>query len=165
MRVSKSLMALAGSCSLLLCLAGAGPEQKGQWLQQQKLTQMDGEEYALGTAAAQGDALVLIFWTPWCGSCAKEAPELVKAAERYQDRATFVGVVAGDDRSIQSDKVERFIKKHHLTYPTLRDRELTVTKGLKVRGTPTIIVIDPEMNILYRGHKAPESWSAILPPA
>ena len=43
----------------------------------------------------------------------------------------------------------------------VRDRDLSLTKGLGVRGTPTIIVLGKDRQVLYDAHRAPEDWAEL----
>ena len=111
-----------------------------------------------------GRHVVYVFWQSWCGSCRKEAPALATSARTLAGRAQFIGVISGPDDVVDERKVDRFITDMKLDYPQVRDRDLTLTRRFKVRGTPTIIVLNTQGEIVYRGHHAPERWSDILGP-
>lgn len=121
-----------------------------------------GRPIAVRESQAAGKHVVLVFWQSWCAPCKREAPKLVKASHRLKDKALFIGVVSGSDDSIDERKVDRFIQSTGLDYPQVRDRDLRLTRGFEVKGTPTIIVIDPAGRMTYRGHHAPEDWSRVL---
>jgi thiol-disulfide isomerase/thioredoxin len=53
-------------------------------------TTVDGKSFE-GTSLAGKDA-VLWFWAPWCTVCRGEAPTVAKAAEKWGDKVTFVGM-------------------------------------------------------------------------
>lgn len=149
-------------CLLALASAHAAiAADRAEWLAMEQLPDMDGVERPL-LAADEPRTTVLVFWTPWCSNCQKESPALVLAAKTYAGRAQFLGIVSGDDQSIDMAKVKDFISRNGLTYPCLRDRELRVTNRLNVQGTPTIIVVRPNGEITYQGHHPPEAWDEVL---
>ncbi|KUL35439.1 redoxin family protein [Streptomyces regalis] len=62
-----------------------------------KATTVDGKSFE-GTSLAGKDA-VLWFWAPWCTVCRGEAPTIAKAAEKWGDKVTFVGMPGLGDTS------------------------------------------------------------------
>ncbi|MAE28431.1 MAG: hypothetical protein CMJ87_05525 [Planctomycetes bacterium] len=106
------------------------------------------------------EALVLVWWTPWCAPCAREAPALARAARGLHGRFSFVGVVAGGEQHASSSEVAAFVERHDLSYPTVRDHEGEMTRAFGVSSTPTIIVLGAGGRELFRGSSAP-SWETI----
>ncbi|TDB94391.1 redoxin domain-containing protein [Actinomadura sp. 7K534] len=43
-------------------------------------------------AALAGKPAVFWFWAPWCPKCQSEGPNVAKAAEKYGDEVSFVGI-------------------------------------------------------------------------
>lgn len=43
-------------------------------------------------AALAGRPAVFWFWAPWCSKCRSEGPNVAKAAEKYGDEVSFVGI-------------------------------------------------------------------------
>lgn len=88
-----------------------------------------------GTISAvdlEGKPVVLNFWASWCGPCNREAPALEDAWQRYKrDGVMFLGV---DVRDIE-DAAEAFVKKHGITYPSVRDPDQTLVDAMKI-GDP-----------------------------
>jgi cytochrome c biogenesis protein CcmG/thiol:disulfide interchange protein DsbE len=88
-----------------------------------------------GTISAddlEGKPVVLNFWASWCGPCNREAPALENAWQRYkQDGVMFLGV---DVRDIE-DAAKAFVKKHGITYPSVRDPDQTLVSAMKL-GDP-----------------------------
>ncbi len=145
-------------------VAWAAFDARGETTAWAARTVMDRHGYALnleGTLQA-GRYVVFVFWQSWCGSCRKEAPGLVEAARRFAGHAQFVGVVSGPDKAIDEDKVDRFIRETGITYPQVRDRDLSLTRDFDVKATPTIVVVAPDGRIVYYDHRAPAEWSHVL---
>ncbi len=111
--------------------------------------------------ALQGDKKVaLVFWQAWCAPCRAEAPGLVAASRKYPN-LVVIGVVSGPDEAVDAKLLERTIDELDLPYQNVRDRALDLTRSLDVRGTPTIVVLGAQGQILYRGHESPD-WNAVL---
>jgi len=121
-----------------------------------------GNTIQLGQTLDEGRYVVFVFWQSWCASCKKEAPELVTASQRYADQARFIGVVSGPEKAIDEGKVDRFIQETGLSYPQVRDKDLTLTRAFDVKATPTIVVVAPDGRVVYRGHRAPQGWSDVF---
>ncbi|TDC80971.1 redoxin domain-containing protein [Actinomadura sp. 7K507] len=51
---------------------------------------LDGK--AFDGASLAGKPVVFWFWAPWCPKCLSEGPDVAKAAGKYGDRVSFVGV-------------------------------------------------------------------------
>ena len=131
-------------------------------LTQTELWSRDGQKIDLATEFASGKHVVLVFWQSWCSTCKAEAPGLAKMANELASQVVFIGVIPGPDKMIDDRRVDAFIESAGMTYPQIRDRDLSLTHNFAVKGTPTIIVIDPHQEVIYRGSHAPESWSSIL---
>ncbi|TDE22020.1 redoxin domain-containing protein [Actinomadura sp. 6K520] len=43
-------------------------------------------------ATLAGKPAVFWFWAPWCPKCQSEGPDVAKAAEKYGDEVSFVGI-------------------------------------------------------------------------
>ncbi|RMH01865.1 MAG: TlpA family protein disulfide reductase [Planctomycetota bacterium] len=115
----------------------------------------------LAAELARGEPVVLVWWLPWCESCAHEAPGLALAAKRFAGRLRFFGIVPGGEQDAPQAEVEAFVLRHGIGYPTVRDRTGDFTRSFRVDGTPTILVLDPSGEVRYRGSRAPD-WNALV---
>lgn len=125
-----------------------------------RLTDMDGAELDIDALLAEGRNVVFVFWQTWCAPCKREAPHLAEAARAYTESLRFVGVVSGADRDVDETKVRKYVEKYALPYPQVRDRDLALVHRYEVKGTPTILILGPGREILYRGSTPPEDWAA-----
>lgn len=64
---------------------------------------------------SKGKPVIINFFATWCPPCRAEIPMLVEMAEKYKDRAVFVGLTVDDARSIA--KVPAFKERMGITYP------------------------------------------------
>jgi thiol-disulfide isomerase/thioredoxin len=125
------------------------------------LTDMKGVAHDVDATIAGGKNVVLVFWQTWCGPCKREAPKLAIAAAEHAEGLAFFGVISGGDRDVDDEKVRRYVEKYELPYPQIRDRDIALTRRYEVIGTPTILVLGPGREILFRGSHPPESWKSL----
>jgi cytochrome c biogenesis protein CcmG, thiol:disulfide interchange protein DsbE len=119
-----------------------------------------GKPVVIADELATGKKVTLVFWQAWCAPCRAEAPRLA-AASRAHPELDILGVVSGPDESVDAELLLRTIAELGLPYRNIRDRALDLTRALDVRGTPTIIVLGAEGQVLYRGHESPD-WDKLL---
>lgn len=93
----------------------------------------------------KGKKTLINFWASWCTSCAKEIPQLEELKKKYKD-ANFIAINAGET----SNLINKFIKKYQFSYTILTDPNRTISKSLGINALPVTIVIDQDMNILYK---------------
>ena len=67
----------------------------------------------------------------------------------------------GPEGTVDDAEVRRVAKAQKSPWPQVRDRDLALTKRFEVDGTPTIIVIGAEGEVVYRGHEPPASWDEL----
>jgi cytochrome c biogenesis protein CcmG, thiol:disulfide interchange protein DsbE len=102
------------------------------------LRRLNGEG-SLRLRSLRGKAVVLNFWASWCIPCKQEAALLETAAEQY--RSAGLVVVGIDAQDFRSD-ARRFIKRHGLTYPVVRDGGNSTLTHYDVTGFPETWFID-----------------------
>jgi cytochrome c biogenesis protein CcmG, thiol:disulfide interchange protein DsbE len=101
------------------------------------LPTLDGK--ARGSLAQlRGKVVVLNFWASWCGPCANEAPVLERAQQQLAGSGTVLGVTYKDDAQSSRD----FVRKHRLTYPSLRDDRLDLAPKYGTTALPETFVLD-----------------------
>ncbi len=126
---------------------------------------IDGRTHEIDRITRAGRRVVLIFWQTWCSPCRHEAPALAEASRKYEDSLSFFGVISGPAKSAEERDVREFVAFYRLPYPQVRDADLALTREFQVEGTPTIIVLGPEGDVIYRGHRPPADWNDVAPPA
>jgi thiol-disulfide isomerase/thioredoxin len=142
-----------------------GPESSARFVLpgsvlQAPLSDTAGRPVVIADELATGKKVALVFWQAWCPPCRAEAPELVAASRKYSGME-IIGVVSGPDDAVDAEELERAIRELGLPYRNVRDRALDLTRALEIRGTPTIVVLDVQGRVLYRGHEVPD-WEALL---
>jgi cytochrome c biogenesis protein CcmG/thiol:disulfide interchange protein DsbE len=92
-------------------------------------------------ADLRGKAVVINFWASDCIPCAREAATLEALYGRYRARGL---VVLGVDTDDFASDAARFLARHRVTYPNVRDGDGTVAGRYAVFGTPETFVLDRE---------------------
>jgi thiol-disulfide isomerase/thioredoxin len=102
--------------------------------------------------SVKGKKVLLNFWASWCTSCAHEIKELEALKAKYGDSVVFVGVNAGEKNNL----IEKFINKHKFTFIQVVDENREFSKKLGVNALPVTMVIDSNMNIVFKDVRPPK---------
>jgi len=153
--------------TLFLCLAllSASGLISSQSLAAEKaptfeLQTQQGQQTSL-RSLTDGRHLLLIFWTTWCPGCKQTMPELDSLATDYsRSDLTFLGINAGWNDSPQ--RATRFRKKYDIGFPLAFDKGSRIAKKYRIRGVPTLLLIDPEARILFEGYSISDKLLKIL---
>ena len=82
---------------------------------------------------------MLNFWASWCPPCENEAPVLERAQKQLASNGgTVLGVTYKDD----ADSSRDFMRKHRLSYPSLRDDRLDLAPKYGTTKLPETFVLD-----------------------
>jgi thiol-disulfide isomerase/thioredoxin len=127
-------------------------------LYQQAIVDMEGGNHQLAEISEQGDSIALIFWQTWCSSCKAELPGISKIAKDSKLRMKFFGVISGPDEFVDDNKVRSYLREQTLSFPQIRDREASISNTFGVKGTPTIVILGRNGEVLYNEHHTPSDW-------
>jgi peroxiredoxin len=102
------------------------------------LQTVDGNQVSL--TDLRGQPVILNFWATWCPPCRIEMPHLQQASQKYEGRATILGI----DQRETIEEVAAFASEHDLTFPLLMDEDGAVNNIYGVRGLPTTFFVDKD---------------------
>ena len=81
------------------------------------------------------------FWTTWCPPCRADAPALEKLYAKFGDKdLAIIGVSVSEEKEL----VERFLKEHPHSFPTLLTTENEMPRPYQFGVFPTYIVISKD---------------------
>jgi len=112
-------------------------------------TTLEGKPW--NSASVTGKVLVYNVWGSWCPPCIKEAPALVRAANRTSATAQFVGLNSRDSGKPQA---QAFVRDFGVTYPNLFDPSgelvLRFAGRLPLSAIPSTVLVDKQGRIAAR---------------
>ncbi|MDR6226839.1 TlpA family protein disulfide reductase [Desmospora profundinema] len=92
--------------------------------------------------------MFLSFWATWCPYCREEMPVIESLYDEYEGKVEFAAVNLTHQDSVSS--VEDYVKEHDLRLPVYFDKDGAVTELFQVISTPTVVLLDPQGNEVYR---------------
>lgn len=125
-----------------------------------ELQTQQGQETSLSNLI-DGRHLLLVFWTTWCPSCKRTMPELDSLASDYsRSDLALLGINAGWNDSPQ--RAVQFRKKYDIGFPLAFDKGSRIAKKYRIRGVPTLLLIDPEGRIQFEGYSISDKLLKLL---
>ena len=101
----------------------------------------------------KGKKMLINFWASWCTSCIHEIPQLEQLKEKYGKDVEFVAINAGEKNNL----IDKFLKKYKFSYIQIKDEDRSFSKSIGVNSLPVTIIVDQEMNVIYRDVVPPKS--------
>jgi thiol-disulfide isomerase/thioredoxin len=100
----------------------------------------------------RGQMIILDFWTTSCAPCYKTFPLFESYYIKHQNnpKIQFLSVNIPIERDTVGE-AEKIIRSRGYTFPVLYAANDSAYKSLGVFGVPTVIVIDTNQRIVYRG--------------
>ena len=103
----------------------------------------------LSLADLRGKVVLLDFWTYGCINCIHIIPDLMKLEEKYADELVVIGVHSAKfENEGQTDNIRNVILRYELEHPVVNDNEFQVWSQYGARAWPTLVLIDPDGNVL-----------------
>lgn len=100
---------------------------------------------------------VLIVWASWCGYCMAETPHLKEEFSTYSN-LHWLGLNVNKD---PADGVQVETEKS-LPWRSISDPDLVIGDQFKVRGTPTLLVLNTQGHVVYKGRRVDDGFKAAL---
>lgn len=98
----------------------------------------------------KGHVVLLDFWTYCCINCMHVFPDLKYLEHKYKDQPfVVVGVHSGKfDHEKDARHIRNAVLRHNIEHPVVVDSEYNIWNAYGVRAWPTLVLIDPEGNVL-----------------
>lgn len=123
-----------------------------------RLETLDGAPVILEPRA--GDTALLVhFWATWCPDCVEELPLVAQAASRCAGSGVRIVAVDVDE---DPDTVVRFLRRHRVELPVLRDPRGRVWRSLGGFGLPTNLTWTPAERHIDVGARSRDAWARAL---
>jgi|UPI000367886E peroxiredoxin len=116
------------------------------------LPDVDGQAHSL----PQGEVVLLHFWATWCAPCREEIPSLVAMYDALKDQGLKVYAVSTD---ANGDDVREFIKLHHISFPVVRDVDVSFANRYGITGYPETYVINRQ-GVVVKHIVGPAPWQS-----
>lgn len=114
------------------------------------LVNSDGETVAIDSLA--GKKVGLYFSALWCPPCRAFTPKLVETYNTWQEEGkAFELVFVSADRS--ADSMKKYMNDYEmpwLAFPFDAEQRETLPREHRVRGIPTLVILDEEGNVITR---------------
>ncbi len=103
----------------------------------------------LSLADLRGKVVLLDFWTYGCINCMHIIPDLMKLEEKYADELVVIGVHSAKfENEGQTENIRNVILRYELEHPVVNDNEFQIWSQYGARAWPTLVIIDPDGNVL-----------------
>ncbi len=100
----------------------------------------------------RGKIVVLDFWTLCCINCIHTLPDLAKLEKKYANEVVVVGVHSPKfDEEKSTEAVRKAILRYEITHPVVNDANQVLWNAYDAHSWPTIVLIDPEGNLVAEG--------------
>lgn len=102
----------------------------------------------------RGKWVFINFWATWCLPCIKEMPAMEGFYNKFKKHNLVMLAVSIDKKK---ELVEKFVKKHNLTFEIFIDSKTKAAKQFGVRGIPATFVLNPQGDIVSQA-SGPREW-------
>jgi peroxiredoxin len=110
------------------------------------LRDLNGRKFRLSNSRGKQPVLI-IFSATWCTFCREEIPHFKSIHAAYAKQGLEIVNI---DIQESKEKVAKFTAKYGLPYRVLLDEDGVVGGIYDIRGVPSMVLVDPNGNILCR---------------
>lgn len=109
----------------------------------------------------KGKYVLVDFWSPWCGPCRREVPNIQKVYKEYKSRGLEVLSIAVWERKPQSHTIETAAELG-MDWLHINNAQSVPTDIYGIGGIPHLMLIGPDGTILKRGFYGLEGIEAAV---
>src|SRR3989339_1327039 len=103
----------------------------------------------LTLADLKGKVVLLDFWTYCCINCMHIIPDLKKLETKYSKELVVIGVHSAKfQNEREAENIRQAILRYEIEHPVINDSNLAIWHAYGARAWPTLVLIDPEGNIV-----------------
>ncbi len=111
-----------------------------EWINSQPLSKAD----------LKGKFVLLDFWTYCCINCIHILPELKKLEREYANELVVIGVHCAKFEAEQdSENIKNAVLRYEIEHPVINDPNHEIWNALGVSSWPTLLLLDPEGNVVW----------------
>ena len=148
--------ALTIVCSLACAARSAGQEPRAEGraaIAAPDLAKADGwlnTDKPISINDLRGQVVLLDFWTYCCINCMHVFPDLKYLEDKYKDKPfVVIGVHSGKfDQEKDDQHIRNAVLRHNIAHPVAVDSEYEIWRSYGVRAWPTLVLIDPEGDVV-----------------
>lgn len=97
----------------------------------------------------QGKIVLLDFWTYGCINCIHIIPDLRRLEAEFGDHLVVIGVHSAKfENEGQTENIRQIVQRYDVVHPVVNDNEFAVWQTYGVQAWPTLVLIDPEGNVV-----------------
>ena len=119
------------------------------------------KEVKFSDYVGKGTYVLVDFWSPWCGPCKREIPNIKTVYEQYKDQGLEVLSLAVWERQPQSHTIET-AGELGMDWLHINNCGKVPTDIYGVEGIPHLMLIGPDGTILKRGFHGLEGLQAAV---
>lgn len=100
----------------------------------------------------KGKYVLLDFWATWCKPCIQEIPYIDKLHKAIDsEKIEVISICVDKNTDVQKSLWKKIIKKHNAQWTQVYEGSEGTLRNYKIEGFPTLILINPEGEIIERG--------------
>jgi thiol-disulfide isomerase/thioredoxin len=110
---------------------------------------------SLSRTSVTGKPTLLVFWNTWCSDCRRELPKINRLAEKFGPSGVVI-LAINTGLNDSENKARAYWKKYGHVFPVGYDHSFEIGHAFKVRGVPTVFLVDSKGVVRYKSTLLPD---------
>jgi cytochrome c biogenesis protein CcmG/thiol:disulfide interchange protein DsbE len=140
-------------CFLATFAPSARSAEVGEPMPDFAVQTFDGKSISSATLA--GKPAMLVFWNTWCDDCLRDLPIIDRLAREFVPRGLAV-LAVNTGLNDSEGKARAYWQRYGYGFPTGYDHSFAIGTAFKVRGVPTVFLIDSKGIVRYNNSLPPK---------